>query len=330
MVSDGSNGGSENGTINRGCIEASGRSNYPLTTGTTTFIGTDESGHKITLHVTVDAPVEKMTFATYYDSPGDENSFRDENLQIENGKVIGSMAENGKEYYYYLIVSPGCNLSIPKNLLIESSNEEIATVSWVNEDDWSNKNRFWTSPVPDEEDKEPYYARIKVSSLSPGTTTITATLDDNGMIWTDSFELTVTEPEQGSNPVPNVPVQIPSVPVPTTPDTTAPNIPASTNTTTANISKPAKMKAPVVKAGKKKLTVSWKKDSKVDGYQIQYSTNNKFKKAKSLNCSKKTTKNTIKKLKSGKKYYIRIRAYKKISGKKYYGNWSKAKTVKVK
>ena len=90
------------------------------------------------------------------------------------------------------------------------------------------------------------------------------------------------------------------------------------------------MKAPVVKAGKKKLTVSWKKDSKVDGYQIQYSTNNKFKKAATVTCSKKTAKTTIKRLKKGKKYYVRIRAYKKIGNKKYYGAWSKVKSVKVK
>ena len=93
---------------------------------------------------------------------------------------------------------------------------------------------------------------------------------------------------------------------------------------------PAKMKTPAVKDGKKKLTVSWKKDSKADGYQIQYSTSSKFKNAKTVSCSKKTVKTTIKKLKSGKKYYVRIRAYKKIGNKKYYGSYSKVKSVKVK
>lgn len=93
---------------------------------------------------------------------------------------------------------------------------------------------------------------------------------------------------------------------------------------------PAKMKTPSVKAGSKKLTVSWKKDSRADGYQIQYSTSSKFKKATTVTCSKKTAKTTIKKLKSGKKYYVCIRAYKKIGGKKYYGSYSKGKSVKVK
>lgn len=85
-------------------------------------------------------------------------------------------------------------------------------------------------------------------------------------------------------------------------------------------------------SGKKKLTVQWKKDNRSDGYQVQYSTDKKFKKnVKSVVIGKKqTTKQTIKKLKTGKKYYVRIRSYKKISGKKYYGTWSSKKTVKVK
>lgn len=93
---------------------------------------------------------------------------------------------------------------------------------------------------------------------------------------------------------------------------------------------PAKMKTPTVKAGRKSLSVKWSKDSKADGYQIQYSTSSKFKKAKTVSCSKKTVKKTIKKLKKGKKYYVRIRAYRKIGNKKYYGTYSKVKSVKVK
>lgn len=93
---------------------------------------------------------------------------------------------------------------------------------------------------------------------------------------------------------------------------------------------PAKLKTPAVTAGRKSLTMKWSKDSKADGYQIQYSTSSKFKKATTVTFSKKTVKKTIKKLKKGKKYYVRIRAYKKIGNKKYYGTWSKVKNVKVK
>ncbi len=84
---------------------------------------------------------------------------------------------------------------------------------------------------------------------------------------------------------------------------------------------------------KKKMTVKWKKDKTVTGYQIQYSTSKKYakKSTKTVTISKKsTTSKTISKLKSKKKYYVRIRAYKKSAGKKIYGAWSKTKTVKVK
>ena len=95
---------------------------------------------------------------------------------------------------------------------------------------------------------------------------------------------------------------------------------------------PGKRDIKKLSSGKKKLTVQWKKDNRSDGYQVQYSTEKKFKKnVKNVVIGKKqTTKQTIKKLKTGKKYYVRIRSYKKISGKKYYGTWSSKKTVKVK
>ena len=44
----------------------------------------------------------------------------------------------------------------------------------------------------------------------------------------------------------------------------------------------------------------------------------------------KTTKNKVKKLKAKKKYYVRIRTYKTVNGKKVYSSWSKVKSVKTK
>ena len=94
---------------------------------------------------------------------------------------------------------------------------------------------------------------------------------------------------------------------------------------------PKKPEMKKLTAGKKKFTVQWKKDKKADGYQIQYSTDKKFKKnVKSVNVSKKSTKATVKKLKKRKTYRVRVRSYKKINGKKYYSGWGKVKSVKVK
>lgn len=82
----------------------------------------------------------------------------------------------------------------------------------------------------------------------------------------------------------------------------------------------------------KQFTLKWKKDTTVSGYQIQYSTSKKFykSKTKTVTLSKKTLSKTVSKLKSKKKYYVRVRAYKTIDGKKVYGSWSKVKSVKVK
>ena len=54
---------------------------------------------------------------------------------------------------------------------------------------------------------------------------------------------------------------------------------------------------------------------------------------KSLKAGKKSftaTASTVKKLKSGKTYQVKVRAFKKVSGKTYNGAWSKVKKVKVK
>ena len=87
-----------------------------------------------------------------------------------------------------------------------------------------------------------------------------------------------------------------------------------------------------VTAGKKKLTVTWKKQAKqVSGYQIQYGMKKDFSDAKKVTVSgAKTVKKVIKSLKEKKYYYVRIRTYKTVSGKKYYSSWSKYKKIKTK
>lgn len=80
-----------------------------------------------------------------------------------------------------------------------------------------------------------------------------------------------------------------------------------------------------------KATASYKQSAvKVTGYEIQYSTSSKFTAATTKTVTTKNTSATLKSLKSGKKYYVRVRAYKTVSGIKVYGSYSKAKTVTVK
>lgn len=103
------------------------------------------------------------------------------------------------------------------------------------------------------------------------------------------------------------------------------------NTTTATKIKLAKQTAKVKTNGKKKIKVSWKKNTKASGYEIVYSTKKSFKGKKTIVVkSNKTTSKVIKKLKSKKKYYVKVRSYKKVGNKKVYGAYSTVKTVKVK
>lgn len=96
--------------------------------------------------------------------------------------------------------------------------------------------------------------------------------------------------------------------------------------------KPTAPKSLSVKSAKKALSIKWKKQTGVTGYQLQYARNNKFtKNKKNVNIKNaKTVSKTVKKLKSKKAYYVRIRSYKTFNGKKYYSDWSKAKKIKTK
>ena len=88
-----------------------------------------------------------------------------------------------------------------------------------------------------------------------------------------------------------------------------------------------------IKPKKKAFVVTWKKQASVTGYQVQYSTSKKFTakttKQKTVKGTSKT-KLTVKKLKAGKKYYVKVRTMKKANGKTCYSKWSKVKTVKTK
>ena len=89
------------------------------------------------------------------------------------------------------------------------------------------------------------------------------------------------------------------------------------------------------KAAKKSATIKWKKVSKkklkkIKKIEIQYSMDKSFRtgvKTKYVKAKKTSLK--IKKLKSKKKYYVRLRAYTAAGGAVHVSKWSKVKTIKV-
>ena len=108
----------------------------------------------------------------------------------------------------------------------------------------------------------------------------------------------------------------------------------TTKTKTVTIKVAPKKQTVTVKSNKKKqMTVQVKKDTKATGYQIKVSTSSKFttKTTKTYTIkSYKTYKKTLSSLKSGKKYYVKARSYKKSGNTTLYGAYSSYKSVKVK
>lgn len=117
-------------------------------------------------------------------------------------------------------------------------------------------------------------------------------------------------------------------------DSTKPTQPAPTTkpeTAKPQSTTPAKTKVQKISTGKKSITAQWKKVAGVSAYQVQIATNKKFSKnKKTFKVSKKSTKVKIKKLKAKKVYYVRVRSYKKVNGKKVYSKWSTVRKVKTK
>jgi len=131
-------------------------------------------------------------------------------------------------------------------------------------------------------------------------------------------------PSTPAEPTPTDPAPVeptPTEPAPTDPEPTAPADTSSIKTKKVTIKS--------ITGTKKKMTVKWKKIAGAEGYQVQYALNKKFSKAGVKNV-KSVSKAVITKLTSGKKYYVRVRAYKKESGKKVYSNYSTVKSVTLK
>lgn len=162
---------------------------------------------------------------------------------------------------------------------------------------------------------------IKVNQS--GTLTITGKIYRDGKLFRETpvrtFKVEGNEVKPSEPTTPSQPAK------PSEPATKKPTQPTKVSVKTT------KLKS-VKNAKGKKMTIKWVKNTAGNGYQIQYSTSKKFAKGnKTKTISKnKTTSYTIKKLKKKKTYYVRIRTYKKVSGKTYYSGWSSVKKVKIK
>ena len=130
-------------------------------------------------------------------------------------------------------------------------------------------------------------------------------------------------------PAPSAPTVQGTEQKPQTTGTAAPAVQATkkpSNNTKDTEQKVGQVKIKSVRSAKKRtVTIQWKKVNGAKGYRITYATNKNFRKGKKTINVKGTSK-VIKKLKSGKKYYFKIEAYRG----KTYGKASKVKSIKIK
>ena len=84
------------------------------------------------------------------------------------------------------------------------------------------------------------------------------------------------------------------------------------------------------RVGQQRIRVSWNRVKGADGYKVYRSTkkNKGFKAVKTVKRGK-TVKYTTGKLKKGKRYYFKVRAYRKVSGKKVYSAYSSRVSCKA-
>lgn len=228
---------------------------YGLKAGTCTITGCDESGHTLTLNVTVTSRKNEQNKQEEQKTPEQTTTEEKKPAAKAKQKISGTASVYKKSYKSNFTLKAKAKTPCS----YKSSNKKVATVT----------------------------GKGKVTVKGVGKVTITVTAKETAKYKKAVKKITI-------------------------------------------YAVPAKIKTTSVKGTHRKAVLSWKKDSKADGYYIQYSTNKKFKGSKRVYCSKKSAKKTIGKLKKGKKYYFRICACKKISGKIYCGSYSTVKSVKIK
>ncbi|MCM1497471.1 MAG: hypothetical protein NC124_03295 [Clostridium sp.] len=93
-------------------------------------------------------------------------------------------------------------------------------------------------------------------------------------------------------------------------------------------SKPTIVKLKNIKGKKIQFQVNSKVE--IDGYEIRFATNKKFKRVQKSIGLWDEKRITLKNMKKGKRYYLKVRGYKVNAQKKYYTKWSKRKSIKIK
>lgn len=242
---------------------------------------------------------------------------------VNSGTVNGTgmTTEEGTADNSYIGGVCGQNLGTIK----DSSSKAPEKESETTKPDETETKPEETEKKPEETEKKPEETEKKPEGTTTPTTPSTPpelTAPDTTTPSTTPGTTTPTTPSDTTQPGA------------TTPTETAPSVvtPNPTPETTPTVNVPAPKKVQKIAAGntkKQAVVLTWKKDKDAKGYQIEYSLNKKFTKQKKVKNAKKTSV-TIKKLKKGKTYFFRVRAFKVVNGKMICGKWSAVKKIRIK
>lgn len=217
---------------------------------------------------------------------------------------------------------------VPSDQKLEAGKEYIIKFYGRHSDVCENTDLTSLKPtIKVTSDQEPTTATTEVTTATIEETTATTETTEAPTTTTATDE-SATKPDIPSNDMSDKPSS-PSTNQPTTASSKKDN---TTKPATQTIKQPNGSKIKKVRAAKKALTITWTKVKDIKGYEIWLATDKKFKRNRKIVLvgNPKTTKKTVKKLKAKKRYYVRIRTYKKVGFEKVYSKWLNVKTAKTK
>lgn len=260
-------------------------------------------------HTVYDGSDQEKSITIKLDEPVYLSAFEYVPRQIGvNGRTrdgILYVSSNGEDWTEAASVTEWANNTQWKKITLQES-VKIQYVKFVTTKNWGNGNYASAAMINLYEDE------TKKEQEKPTTTATT--------------EVTTTETEKTTAKNETTKVTTTASKKTTECKTTYTNKP-----TQITIKAPGRVTIKTIKKGKRKAQLKWKKVSKAKGYMIQYSTSKKFKRSQTKKKYTTKTSLTVKKLKSKKTYYFRIKAYTKgAANKKVYSkNWSKVKKCKI-
>lgn len=260
-------------------------------------------------HTVYDGSDQEKSITIKLDEPVYLSAFEYVPRQIGvNGRTrdgILYVSSNGEDWTEAASVTEWANNTQWKKITLQES-VKIQYVKFVTTKNWGNGNYASAAMINLYEDE------TKKEQEKPTTTATT--------------EVTTTETEKTTAKNETTKVTTTANKKTTERKTTYTNKP-----TQITIKAPGRATIKTIKKGKRKAQLKWKKVSKAKGYMIQYSTSKKFKRSQTKKKYTTKTSLTVKKLKSKKTYYFRIKAYTKgAANKKVYSkNWSKVKKCKI-